>query len=111
MRQIRDMSIMEIDITNVCHHKCSNCTRFCGHHKKPFFMDFETFKRAVDSLEGYQGLISTIGGEPLLHPEYNDFAEYLRSVHGELLKMDDGRCNAMVKDYLGYAKMVCRCHE
>lgn len=104
MRQVRDMSIMEIDITNACNHKCSNCTRFCGHHKKTFFMDFETFKRAVDSLEGYQGLISTIGGEPLLHPEYNRFAEYLRNVHGEIIKMDDGRCNAMVKDYLSFAK-------
>ncbi len=103
MRQIRDMSIMEIDITNACEHRCSNCTRFCGHHKKPFFMDFETFKKAVDSLEGYRGLISTIGGEPLLHPEYNRFAEYLNEVHG-MPKMDDGRCQAMVKDYLAFAK-------
>lgn len=104
MRQIRDMSIMEIDITNACEHRCSNCTRFCGHHKKPFFMDFETFKRAVDSLEGYQGLISTIGGEPLLHPEYNRFAEYLRSVRGDYVSMNDGRCKAIVKDYLAFAK-------
>lgn len=104
MRQIRDMSIMEIDITNACEHRCSNCTRFCGHHKKPFFMDFETFKRAVDSLEGFEGLISTIGGEPLLHPEYNRFSEYLRAVRGEHIPMNDGRCKAIVKDYLAFAK-------
>lgn len=105
MRQIRDMSILEIDITNVCEKRCSNCTRFCGHHKQTYFMDFETFKRAVDSLEGYQGLISTIGGEPLLHPEYKRFAEYLRSVRGEqYIEMNDGRCKAIVKDYLAFAK-------
>lgn len=105
MRQIRDMSIMEIDITNACPKRCSNCTRFCGHHEQPFFMDFETFKRAVDSLEGYEGLISTIGGEPLLHPEYHRFAEYLRSVRGEnYIEMNDGRCKAIVKDYLAFAK-------
>lgn len=105
MRQIRDMSIMEIDITNVCPKRCSNCTRFCGHHEQTYFMDFETFKRAVDSLEGYEGLISTIGGEPLLHPEYHRFAEYLRSVRGEsYIEMNDGRCKAIVKDYLAFAK-------
>lgn len=105
MRQIRDMSIMEIDITNVCGKRCSNCTRFCGHHDQTFFMDFDTFKRAVDSLEGFEGLISTIGGEPLLHPEYNRFAEYLRSVRGEqYIEMNDGRCKAIVKDYLAFAK-------
>lgn len=104
MRQIRDMSIMEIDITNACEHRCSNCTRFCGHHKKPYFMDFETFKRAVDSLQGFEGLISTIGGEPLLHPEYDRFAEYLRSVRGDYTSMNDGRCKAIVKDYLAFAK-------
>ena len=105
MRQIRDMSIMEIDITNVCGKRCSNCTRFCGHHEQTFFMDFETFKRAVDSLEGYEGLISTIGGEPLLHPEYHRFAGYLRSARGEhYIEMNDGRCKAIVKDYLAFAK-------
>ncbi len=104
MRQIRDMSILEIDITNVCNKRCSNCTRFCGHHQKPFFMDFETFKRAVDSLEGYEGLISTIGGEPLLHPEYEKFADYLQKTRGGSKFFDDGFCKAMVKNYLAYAK-------
>lgn len=105
MRQIRDMSIMEIDITNACGHKCSNCTRFCGHHEKTYFMDFETFKRAVDSLDGYQGLISTIGGEPLLHPEYDRFAEYLRNKRQyKYVPMNDGRCKALTKDYLAFAK-------
>lgn len=102
MRQIREMSIIEIDITNACHKHCSNCTRFCGHHKKPFYMDFDTFKRAVDSLDGYQGLISTIGGEPLLHPEYHRFADYLQQKRGRSKLADDGRCQAMVKDCLAF---------
>lgn len=105
MRQIREMSIIGIDITNACHKHCSNCTRFCGHHKKPFYMDFDTFKRAVDSLDGYQGLISTIGGEPLLHPEYHRFADYLQQKRGRSKLADDGRCQAMVKDCLAFAKV------
>lgn len=68
-------------------------------------MGFETFKRAVDSLDGYQGLVSTIGGEPLLHPEYQRFAEYLRQKRGVPKRANDGRCQAMFRDYLAFAKM------
>lgn len=79
MKSPRHMRIIEIDITNACDKRCSNCTRLCGHHQKPFFMDFETFKRAVDSLDGYQGIRSIMGGEPTLHPEFERFIRYLGS--------------------------------
>jgi hypothetical protein len=82
MRSPKDMQVIQIDITNACHHRCSNCTRFCGHHVKPFFMDFETFKRAVDSLQGFAGVVGIIGGEPTLHPEFRRFAEYFREHFG-----------------------------
>jgi hypothetical protein len=73
------MRIIEIDITNACDKRCSNCTRLCGHHKKPYFMSFDTFKRAVDSLDGYHGIRSMMGGEPTLHPEFEHFIRYLGS--------------------------------
>jgi organic radical activating enzyme len=79
MKSPKDHKIIQIDITNACVHSCSNCTRFCGHHKKPFFMSFDTFKRAVDSLEGHTGMIGLMGGEPTLHPEFERFVEYLDS--------------------------------
>lgn len=79
MKSPKDMRIIQIDVTNACIHHCSNCTRFCGLHKKPFFMDFETFKRAVDSLEGYVGTIGIMGGEPTLNPDFTRMAEYLAS--------------------------------
>lgn len=79
MKSPRHMRIIEIDITNACDKRCSNCTRLCGHHKKPYFMDFDTFKRAVDSLDGYQGIRSIMGGEPTLHPEFERFIRYLGS--------------------------------
>ncbi len=79
MKSPQNMRIIEIDITNACDKRCSNCTRLCGHQQKPFFMDFDTFKRAVDSLDGYQGIRSLMGGEPTLHPEFERFIEYLGS--------------------------------
>jgi hypothetical protein len=41
-------------------------------------MDFETIKRAIDSLEGYQGQIVITGGEPTLHPNFADICAYLK---------------------------------
>ena len=79
MRSPEDMRIIQIDITNACVHTCSNCSRMCGHHKKPFFMDFKTFKQAVDSLDGFEGTIGIMGGEPTLHPEFERFTRYLAS--------------------------------
>lgn len=81
MRSPEEMKIIQIDITNACIHQCSNCTRFCGHHKKPFFMDWETFKRAVASLQGYDAIIGIMGGEPTLHPQFERFTRYLSQEH------------------------------
>ena len=80
------MNIIEIDITNACIHSCSNCTRFCGHHQRPFFMGFDTFKKAIDSLEDWNGCIGIIGGEPTLHPQFERFMDYLRAkrIHTEI---------------------------
>lgn len=78
MRSPQNMEIIQIDITNACPINCSNCTRFCGLHKKPFFMDFNTFKKAVDSLKNYSGIVGIMGGEPTLHPQFAEFMEYYR---------------------------------
>ena len=84
MKSPKDMKFIQIDITNACMSKyCSNCTRFCGLYKEPFFMDFETFKKAVDSLKDYKGKIGIIGGEPTLHPEFDKFVSYLHSQRPE----------------------------
>ncbi len=79
MKSPADMKIIQIDITNACHRRCSNCTRFCGHHTDPFYMDFETFKAAVDSLKGFRGIVGIMGGEPTMHPEFEKFMEYYRA--------------------------------
>lgn len=80
------MSVIEIDITNACIHSCSNCTRFCGHHKKPFYMSFNEFKNAVDSLEDYDGMVGIIGGEPTLHPDLERFVDYIREKRVKAIK-------------------------
>lgn len=83
MKSPQDMRIIQIDVTNACIHNCSNCTRFCGHHKKPFFMDKETFKKAVDSMEGYVGTVGIMGGEPTIHPQFEELVTYLGSKYSK----------------------------
>lgn len=77
MKAPKDHWIIQIEVTNACIHNCSNCTRLCGHHKKPFFMDYETFCRAVDSVIDHPGMIGIMGGEPTLHPRFTDLCQYL----------------------------------
>lgn len=91
MRSPKDMRIIQIDITNACVHQCSNCTRFCGHHKKPFFMDFDTFKKAVDSFEGFEGCVGVMGGEPTLHPEFARFVEYIGEKYPSTYKLESSK--------------------
>ena len=79
MKSPADMKVIQIDITNACHKACSNCTRFCGQHAKPSFMDLETFKKAVDSMEGFNGIVGIMGGEPTLHPQFPEMMEYYAS--------------------------------
>lgn len=79
MKSPADMKVIQIDITNACPLKCTGCTRLCGHHEEPFFMDFETFKKAVDSLKGFDGIVGIMGGEPTIHPEFPKFMEYFRA--------------------------------
>ena len=82
MKSPAEQKIIQIDITNACPHSCSNCTRFCGHHVKPFMMEYTTFTRAVDSLADFPGMIGVMGGEPTLHPDFERMVDYYASVIG-----------------------------
>jgi hypothetical protein len=73
------METIQIEITNACVNSCSNCTRFCGHHPKPFFMTVDQFRAAVDSLVDFPNMVGVMGGEPLLHPQFEEFCRYLQA--------------------------------
>lgn len=88
MRSPKNMQVIQIQITNACPNNCSNCTRFCGWHQKPFFMDFQTFKKAIDSLEGFEGMIGIMGGEPTLHPQFKKFVNYFKMHVKEQQRLD-----------------------
>lgn len=81
---------IQVDITNVCTRQCSNCTRFVGHHPRPFFMEIEAFEQAARALADFPAespptdrvankVIGILGGEPLLHPQFAELAEILEA--------------------------------
>ena len=76
MKACYETETLQMEITNHCHHSCSNCTRLCGHHYKPYYMDLGFFKQAVDCSCESPNFLGIMGGEPLLHPEFEKMCEY-----------------------------------
>ncbi len=85
MRSLIDQDTIQIECTTRCLHRCSNCTRAIGHYP-PWDMSFDQFKKAVDSMEAYPKMTGMTGGDPLLHPEFEKFCEYLHQ------KIPPNRC-------------------
>lgn len=79
MKLIKDKKSILIDITNSCINKCANCMRFCQLNNNPYFMNLHDVKNAIDSLDNWNGQISIMGGEPLLHPFFKEIMKYLQT--------------------------------
>lgn len=79
MKAIFDVETLQICTTNACVLECANCTHLVGHHKKPYMMTMEEFRKVVDSLEGYPRMVGLIGGEPMLVPWFSEQCAHLRS--------------------------------
>jgi hypothetical protein len=99
------MDTIQIEVTNHCVLSCSNCTRFAPHVKKPFFMDFEFFKKAVDSMVGYPKMVGIQGGEPLLHPRFEELCDYL---HEKIPYEQCGLWTTLPKGFEKYREVICR---
>jgi len=78
MKEVRDTWCIQIDVTNICDHQCSNCTHLVG-CAGPWKMEMDDFVRAIDSLEGWENVVGIIGGNPVLHPDFEKMVRYLES--------------------------------
>jgi hypothetical protein len=116
MIDIQEQWCIQIEVTNTCHHGCSNCTRFIGHDPKQFFMQPHLFSEACEALKDFptkssptaqkvpNKLIGIIGGEPLLHPQFSELATIMKETIPE--KKYRGLWTAVVWQKTKYAKQI-----
>ena len=106
MRSPAHMEQIQIEITNHCWKRCSNCTRMIGHYKKEslYFMDFDFFQNAVDSLIYFPGRIGIMGGEPTLHPQFEEMTCYLRDRIPQ--KERRGLWSSLPDQYFKHVKLI-----
>jgi len=62
-------------------------------------MGLDEFKTAVDSLEGYMGMVGVMGGEPTLHPKFEEMSEYIANARPDTVP--EGR-NDPIRDFADY---------
>jgi len=105
MRNLLDMDTIQIEVTNACRNRCANCTRYVGHYE-PWFMPFDYFKDAVDSMIEYPKMVGIQGGEPLLHPDFERMCVYLRTRISDKKKL--GLWTTLPTGYEHYREIICK---
>lgn len=80
MRPIWEAWFCHIEVNNICAQNCAYCTRYIRHLRKDqrFSMDLATFRKALISLDGFPGRVGIIGGEPLLHPAFEEICSIMK---------------------------------
>lgn len=67
--------VMQIWVTRACDKACFACTQGSNLSGKPGMISLEHFEQACQSLEGYFGVVGIFGGNPVLHPKFEDLCK------------------------------------
>lgn len=80
MKPIYEGWFVQIDITNYCFMNCLYCSRYNRHLRKDQrkHMTVEQICTALDSLKEWPTRIGIIGGEPLLHPDFEQICHEIQ---------------------------------
>lgn len=76
-KQMRD-GVLQIMITRACDLSCFNCTQGSNLAGKPVMMSPDQFEKACISLRGYFGVVGVFGGNPALHPQFEEICRIMR---------------------------------
>lgn len=64
--------IIQVHVTRACDLACFGCTQGSNLRGKPVMISPEDFEKAMQSLEGYWGVIGIFGGNPAIHPQFEE---------------------------------------
>ena len=69
--------IIQVHVTRACDLACTGCTQGSNLGGKPTVITLENFEKAIISLRDYYGVVGIFGGNPTLHPKFEDLCEIL----------------------------------
>ena len=82
---------VNIVVTNICNLSCAGCHQHCGKipKEKLFFIELDELKEVIDKLIGKdkfstRSTIGIFGGEPTLHPKYDQIINLLYTYDGKV---------------------------
>lgn len=72
---------VELEITNVCSHRCPYCyVGDLAREEDVYFSDYATVCKIIDKLHEYGAkMIAILGGDPIHHPRIVDIIRYIKS--------------------------------
>ena len=74
----RANDIIQIEVTRACDlWACSNCTRLLPFRRDTLHMSPEVFRRAVESVADWPGVVAMFGGNPCVHPQFEELVAIL----------------------------------
>lgn len=71
--------VIQIQVTRACSLICNHCTQGSDLGGKPVMMTVDEFERACQSLEGFHGVVGVFGGNPCLHPDFDEICRLMRA--------------------------------
>jgi hypothetical protein len=69
--------VIQIHVTRACDLSCTGCTQGSNLYGKPTIITLENFEIACKSLIGYPGVVGIFGGNPTLHPKFEQLCHIL----------------------------------
>lgn len=70
--------VIQVWVTRACDKSCYGCTQGSNLAGKPGMITVEQFEQAVASLKDYFGVVGVFGGNPALHPRFDDLCEVMQ---------------------------------
>lgn len=71
--------VLQVMVTRACDLSCFGCTAGSNLRHNPSVMTPEQFEQAVDSLDGYFGVVGVFGGNPCTSRHFKDYCRILRA--------------------------------